>query len=71
MQLLRQQPANILRFLLLHHHQVSSVCHHLWLGYLYQHYLEQQVAEREEGYLLMVVIVVIVMMVEVVERGHC
>jgi len=36
--------------------------------------LEQQVAEREEGYLLMVVIVVIVMVVEVVEvveRGHC
>lgn len=71
MQLLHQQPTNILQFLLLHHHQVLSVCHHLRLGYLYQLYLEQQVAEREEGYLVMVVMVVIVVMVEVVEQGHC
>lgn len=65
MQLLHQQPVNILQFLLLHHHQVWSVCHHLGLGYLYQQYLEQQAEEREEGYMMMVV------MVEVVERGHC
>jgi hypothetical protein len=32
--------------------------------------LEQQVARREEGYLVMVVIV-LVLMVEVVEQGHC